>query len=512
MITVQTVLNRPLFHTAFLAAGVDGTERRIHWVHVGEIPNLGQFLQGHELVLATGMGLTNAPSRMRFLHGLIEANAAGLVLELGEYLPEVPHDMIALANRNQFPIIAFPHPVRFLDLSQDINSLVISQHHRIMDDLETLSLKIRQALLNTEGTATILQLLFDSIHRPILFRPRDPLDPPIIFGDWPIIPGPFDDVALHPVLKSPPYPAIRQTILVFEKPIGDLLAADPGDPIDERVYLALDRTAAAIAQDFIRTESLDRVRRREEAALLEHLLFEEFPEASQIQRFRSRYHLNPGQAFRVLVVEHASSPITESLRRQLSTTATCVELDQSDRTILVAIGSSKTMATLPRTLGITWAHQNTSPPLGFSALHHDPADLHQAFSEANDAAAIACCPGKNPISYEEMGIFRWILATPRTQLERLLISPELGPLLDKVDAPRLLQTLEALLVHIDSKQAASQMLGIHRQTLYARIRTLSRLLGEDFLSPERRLALEAALVAQQYLNQSTAVRGEPRPQ
>lgn len=511
MITVQTVLNRPLFRTALVAAGADHTDRPIHWVHVGEIPNLGQFLQGHELVLATGMGLTEAASRLRFLEGLIKADAAGLVLELGTYLSEVPADLIALANRHQFPVIAFPHPVRFLDLSQDINSLVISEHHRIMDDLETLSLKIRQALLNTDGPAKLVQLLSDSIDRPVLFLPRGAVESPLVSGNWPSIPGPFADVALHPVLTASLQPAIRQTILVFDKPVGDLLVTHSGTPVDERVYLALDRTAAAMAQDFIRTESLDRVRRREEAAILEHLLFEEFPDASQVQRFRSQYHLHPGRTFRVLVVDHPTPSAASVLRRLLPQATTCVELDQSDRSILVAVGPTKLIGTLPKTIGIPWVQQRNSPPLGISLLHHDPANVHQAFSEANDAAAIACCLGKNPASYEEMGIFRWILSTPRQQLERLLIAPELGPLLNQTDTPRLLETLEALLTHLDSKQAASQRLGIHRQTLYARIRTLSSLLGEDFLSPGRRLALEAALAARHYLVESTAAHGESSP-
>ncbi len=511
MVTIETVLNRPLFHTAFIAAGAEYTDRPIHWVHVGEIPNLGQFLQGHELVLATGMGLRESVSRIRFLEGLIHANAAGLVLELGQYLPEVPADLIALANRHQFPIIAFPYPVRFLDLSQDINSLVISQHHRIMDDLETLSLKIRQALLNTDGPAKLVELLGDSMGQPVLFLPRVPGELALKWGSWPPNPGPFSDVALHPVLTATPHPFIRQTILVFDKPVGDLLVAHPGTPIDERVYLALDRTAAAIAQDFIRTESLDRVRRREEAAILEHLLFEESPDTSQIQRFRSQYHVHPGRTFRVLVIDHPTPAATSVLRRWLSVGATCVELDQKERTILVAVGPAKIIGTLPHAIGTSWVSQHRATPLGLSALHHDPANLHQAFSEANDAAAIACCLGQNPASYEEMGIFRWILSTPRQQLERLLIAPELGPLLDQADTPRLLETLEALLAHLDSKQAASQRLGIHRQTLYARIRTLSQFLGEDFLSPSRRLALEAALAARHYLVQSAAAHGESIP-
>ena len=501
MITVQNVLTRPLFQNAYLAAGLDGTDRRIHWVHVGEVPNLGDFLQGHELVLATGVGLTSRELRTRFLMGLIEANASGLVIELGGYLHQIPSDMIALANQYRFPIVVFPQAVRFLDLSQDINGLVISQHHRMMDDLETLSLKIRQALLNTEGAAKIVQLLYESILRPTIFRSHDDLDPPIVFGPWPTIPGPFEDIALHPIVLGPPHPAIRQTVLVFEKPIGDLLIAEPGNPIDERIYLAVDRTTAALAQDFIRTESLDRTRRREEAALLEHLLFEAVPAPYQIQRFRSRFNLNLGQSYRVIVFHQNSPALLSRIRRQLTPILTLVELDQTDRVILVVIGGSKYIASLPNTLTLLLVRHKITASAGISTTYSDPANLHEAFSEASDAAATSRCQHKSPVCYNTMGIFRWILATSHHDLERLVIGPELGSLLQREDAARLLSTLEALLFHIDSKQAASAALGIHRQTLYARMRTLAHILGDDFLEPERRLALQAALAAWHYTHQ-----------
>ncbi|MCY0897800.1 MAG: PucR family transcriptional regulator ligand-binding domain-containing protein [Firmicutes bacterium] len=494
MITVQDVLQRDSFRRAQLVAGIDGLGRPIHWVHVGEVPELGQFLHGHELVLATGVSLGTAAARTRYLTGLIDAQASGLVLELGGYLPDVPEDMIVLANRHAFPIIVFKEPVRFLDLSQDINSLVISQHHRVMDDLETLSLKIRQALLNTEGPERLLAILTESIQRPALYLPRDDGEPAIWAGEWPTTPGPFESIALHPEPVTTPEPLVRQTVMVFEKPMGDLLVKNPGQVVDERVYLALDRTAAALAQDFIRTESLDRRRRREEAALLEPLLFDEDPAPHHIQRFRSRYLISPDLAYRVMVMDKVH---VERLRPRLRGMATLLELDQTDRLVLVALAPRKKISAFPDALRTLTGPQ--ARPIGISGMYSDPANMHQAFVEANDAALAAHYLNRSPLAYEELGLYRWILGTPRQQLERWLVAPELGPILAREDKERLLQTLEVLLAHIDSKQSASHVLGIHRQTLYARIRTLSDLLGEDFLAPDRRLALGAALVAYRFL-------------
>lgn len=500
MVTVHDILLRPMFQSAILAAGATGTDRSVKWAHVGEIPNLSDFLQGGELVLATGVGLTGPSERTRFLQGLIQARAAGLVLELGSYFPAVPGDMKSLADASHFPIIAFPHAVRFLDLSQDINGMVISQHHRILDDLETLSLRLRQALLNTEGPSRIIQALYDTLGNPAIFRPRNDFESPIVWGQWPEFPGPFEEIALHPTPVTRPVSALRQTVLVFGQPMGDLVTALQGDSVDERVYLALDRTTASLSQDLIRTENLERTRRREDAALLEHLLFEEQPSASLFKRFRSRYNLNLNQTYRIVVIDHIPNLASHQLQRQLASQYTIVGLEQPHRMVLAVIGRAERILTLPKTVTKMLHTIPAHGPLGLSSPHVDPSELRDAFNEAFDAVLVARHQGLPAArAYEQIGLYRWILATKREDLERLVVAPELGILLSRNDAPLLLETLEALLSHIDSKLAASLALGIHRQTLYARIRTISRVLGEDFLQPERRLALEAALTAYRYL-------------
>ena len=53
----------------------------IRWLHVGEVADLPSLLQGGELVLTTGVGLGRAPRR--YLQGLADAKALGVVIELG---------------------------------------------------------------------------------------------------------------------------------------------------------------------------------------------------------------------------------------------------------------------------------------------------------------------------------------------------------------------------------------------------------------------------------------------
>ncbi len=498
MVTVRNILQRPSFRYAHLAAGSGGVERTVSWVHVGEVAVLGDFLKGGELILTTGVGLSTEQLRTRFLDGIIQAHAAGLVLELGKYFPEVPRDLRDSADRQDFPILVFSDPVRFLELSQDINRLIVNEHLRIMDDLEALSAQLRQALLQTSGAGALLRALHDSIRHPVAFYLRDSTEPPIIIGPWADFPGPFEDAAVHPVIVPGKPTILRQTVQVFGLAIGDLVMALPERTIGEHSYLAIDRTAAALAQDYIRVEGLDRKRRREDAALLEHLLLEEQPALPYVQRFRSRYQSQGDCRYQVIVANQAPPSLGGRLVHYLSDNLAVIRLAQSDREILVCTGTARHITPLVLKAQ-SWLSPQWTAAIGFSAIHSDPAEMHEAYLEASDAAIISEHRG-SPLAYDALGICRWILATPQKDLERLVINPEIGVLLTPTEPGWLLQTLEELLVHADSKLAASAALGIHRQTLYSRIQHLSRLLGDDFMRPERRLSLHAAIVAYRYLH------------
>ncbi|NMP22860.1 PucR family transcriptional regulator [Sulfobacillus harzensis] len=490
MITIQDVLRRPVFQRALVAAGKESLSRPISWVHVGEIPDIGHYLQGGELVLATGVGLSSKSQRTAYLAGLIDAGAAGLVVELGSYWKAVPKDWVLLANRRDFPIIVFPAPVRFLDLSQDINSLVISRHHRLMDDLESLSLGIRHALLNTEGPDRLVDLLAKSLGFPTAYWPRDSAKPPALSEGFPAGPMPPLPSALAIGARRLNNQVVWQTVTVFSQPTGDLLVACPGETVDEHVYLAMDRTAAALAQDHIRTEGLDRIHRQEDAALLEHLLWDAAPSAASFQRFRTRFALTPKTGYGVVVRAGAGGPLSQ-MRKNASLHVGHVT--HQDRHIWVVAGPRPVVTRL--LASPDW----DAVPTGSSCFHSDPFSLPRALEEANDAAIVARLTDLSPVAYNEMGVWRWILATPIDQLKTLMVDPELGPILVRADRDKLIETLDALFSYPDSKTRASQVLGIHRQTLYARIKVLSDILGEDLLASPRRLNIHLALKIYRYL-------------
>ena len=66
----------------------------------------------------------------------------------------------------------------------------------------------------------------------------------------------------------------------------------------------------------------------------------------------------------------------------------------------------------------------------------------------------------------------------------------------------LFETFRVYLACNGSKKDTADQLFIVRQTLYHRLEKLESLLGEDFMAPSNRLALEVAIMAYQLLKDS----------
>lgn len=502
MLTVADVLKRPLFQGARVAAGHQGLDRTVRWVHIGEIPHLAQFLRGGELILATGVGLSTPDARSTFIQGLIACKAAGLVVELGEYLPEIPHDMAQTADHQHFPIIAFGHAVRFLDLSHDINADIISAHHQVLEELESLSLAIRHALLNTRGTHALVDTLYRVTRQPVWYRSRREDHEDVVCGDWATPPPAPPSIRLSPVLeRRTGLTWARQTVMVFDAPVGDLYVLESAPELDERLYLAMDRVSAALAQEFIRVDTLDRTRRRDVEVLLDALLFQDPTPPSAVTRFNTRYGLPGSKRLRTAVFDVESEGWLARQAARLDADQHLLYLNTSDRLVgvLIALPSqypalvAKLAASLPAGL---------SGHAGWSRPRADGAGIKDALSEAHDAWVVAHLPNQPTWrNYAEIGLYRWILSTPKTDLQRLVVEPELGPLLLLPEHQRrpLLDTLDAITARPDSKSSAAQALGIHRQTLYARINRLDTLLGPDWRSASRHSAIQAALLARHFV-------------
>jgi hypothetical protein len=99
------------------------------------------------------------------------------------------------------------------------------------------------------------------------------------------------------------------------------------------------------------------------------------------------------------------------------------------------------------------------------------------------------------LPFARAGLAQLMLAVPVDRLQGFA-AQHLGPIADR---PDLLATLAAWLATNGSRQAASERLHLHRNSVGYRVATLKRLLGADPLHPETAPILSAALIARELI-------------
>jgi DNA-binding PucR family transcriptional regulator len=128
----KDILSLPSLKASSVVAGTSGLDRIIRWLYIAECFNDSRksidWLYGGELVFITGVGLNGSENDLiEFISRINEKNVAGLIINIGEFIPKIPRSAIELADKLNFPLFELPWDVKLVDVSQDICNAIITK-------------------------------------------------------------------------------------------------------------------------------------------------------------------------------------------------------------------------------------------------------------------------------------------------------------------------------------------------------------------------------------------------
>jgi hypothetical protein len=112
-----------------LLAGEGFLDRPVRWVHSSEVYEGANFLDGGELLLTNGFGLTDAGEeiRRRYVRELAARGATGLAVEVGRSLPHMPDEVKDEARRLGLPLLALHRVVPFVRITEAANRAIVAR-------------------------------------------------------------------------------------------------------------------------------------------------------------------------------------------------------------------------------------------------------------------------------------------------------------------------------------------------------------------------------------------------
>ncbi|MGD7053572.1 PucR family transcriptional regulator [Sutcliffiella horikoshii] len=517
MLSLQEIMKRKQFEKSEVVAGKQGIHRQVKWVHVVEITNIEKLLNGQELILSTGVSFGNNMEKFKsFVQQLINCQAAGLCIEKGAYIPSIPQEIIYLANAQAFPLILFHQEVSFVDITQDIHSVLINQQYQMISQLESYSQTLNKKLLTITHEMQILHYLQEHLETQIIYENKS--GERFFIPDVPIHERKKIVCSMNADLLKERY--LRESVQVMDKQHGVIHILSHDRVLSEFDHLLLDRTITALAQHILRGLYVEEKRRLEESEWLRSWL-EGGQSKESIRDFLGRNEavLHKGGVVLLCKKKNQHAPALDktyltllfrSIFEQQGFSVFFTEMKNMLTVILINRREEKGWKDrLSEGVANILGKQKGSKgnySLRFAVGKYVlPLDqLSKSYQSSWEAMQIQEQLLKDEYFsfFEDLHIYRLISFMQKHHDLRDFVMEYLEPVIiyDQKHNGKLLETLKIYLSCNGSKKETASKLYIVRQTLYHRIQKLESLLGEDFMTSEKRLVIEFMVMVYEYLN------------
>ncbi|WP_235847643.1 PucR family transcriptional regulator [Paenibacillus tuaregi] len=537
-LTVKEVLERHHFKHAYIAAGEKGLNRPVRWVHIIEVIDFEELLQGEEMILTTGAAFKKDIGLFQlYMNQLIKRNVSCLCIEMGHYVNSVLEEWITLAEEHELPLIIFPQSVRFIDITQDIHSYLINQHHQVLRGLEKVSREFHRMTLTSQGVSQVLQLLHSSIKSQVIYLPSDgsPTFVPQMerseAKEWlETLKNLLEKEArdsFSPLLKEwNERTLIAQPVGALGKTWAHLVILLDRKP-QEFEYLILDSASLSIAQDILRKRYMEERKLYSQTLWVDDLLHLRIREEEQIKVLIGTDFgiLNELNCYVCLIdfgleqdtrkISETSGIETDGIHLSLGVRSIFEQYAfhplitlQNNRLVVMIfdrVGGKSAKLRLRHAFQLIQelkSDEDMRLTIGIGQAYKGFMQAYVSYQEAIQAISLSPTLHQDVLFFDELGVFQLLFNITDKQIMHVFIDRYLGPILD-YDKKRGSQLLRTLKVYLDcdgSKQIAAQQLFVVRQSLYYRLEKIEELLGQDYMSPENRLALQVAIRAYQLLH------------
>jgi PucR family transcriptional regulator, purine catabolism regulatory protein len=516
---VKDILERKHFENVEIIAGEEGLGRSVKWVHVVEIINIRNLLNGSELILSTGVAWKDDQETFLLLvQQLIDSNAAGLCIEIGTFTNHIPQAVIELGNQASFPIILFHQEVPFVEITQDIHTLLIHRQYQMITDLESYSQALNKKLLTIENYIEILKFIhhYLQVQVILLFSNQEVQFIPEIRNDR------DQKLLLQSIEKNDniTYSLARNSIQMLGDNYADLVICSDNRVLTEFDHLILDRTATALAQLLLRELYVEEKRRMEETEWLNGWI-EGIHTEETIKEYLSYY--NPSFKTKGAVVcllkldsldNYSTADLTyfklyfRAIFEQQGFSLFAIEKRNTMVFIFLNERGSTTWKKrfkqgMERICSVKSQIGEQQKKIVIGKYVEDITAIHISYQTALETIRIHDRLGSKSDShfYEDLHIYRIISQLNRQLDLHEIVLEYLEPIItyDEKYNGKLMETLKTYLSCNGSKQETAKRLFIVRQTLYHRIQKLEKLLGTDFMEHEKRLTIEFMILSYEYL-------------
>lgn len=470
--------------------------RRLTGASVQEMP-LEDFVRKGELVLTTGIGLSQSPSSFSdFVATLASAEAGALGIAIGPHVSSVPKSIVALAESVHLPIIQLPWRLRFSEISEVVLERVLDHQKFELRRSESIGRIFTQLVLEARGLPDVADRLRDIVRADVEVIDR--------WGDH--VAGKdlseFDSSAIY-------------SISAGGRELGNILVHPRDAGAGETVAYAHATTAAALIM--LRDEAAMLGQMRSESQALMELLGSS-PSQAEVRQRAQYLQLDPSAAHKVMCIGPRGEndlPAKDELSRAISGAMNATRIEgrhawfDDHMAILIRKQSdpndNREVAFLSRLVGLIeradQASRRIACGIGRTVLSLET--IGRSYREACVAYEVGRRVDGDAFTLDYASLVAYAAiweavhgASSRPAMTAL-IETYLDPVI-RYESKHRLELINTLVQYFNMRgnaAATARRLGINRQSLLYRLNKIETLLGVELDDPEAVFSVEFALRA-----------------
>ena len=158
-ITLKDAMTIFPFSRARLIAGYQGLMREVISANIQEVPYVDRWLKGGEILFTAGYAFQSAEKGCEMMERLDAVGIAALAIKPGQYLLQIPKEMIDRANELGLPLFELPQDLPYMDCIIAIFERITQEQLSVMRRVEKIHDMLTETILNKEGLDGICTIL-----------------------------------------------------------------------------------------------------------------------------------------------------------------------------------------------------------------------------------------------------------------------------------------------------------------------------------------------------------------
>ncbi len=147
-------------------------DKEVEWVSVIETP-VENFIRKNEFVLSSGIGCGHDTELFKeFVQDVVNSEASALGIATGRFVYDIPHEVVQLAEQNNFSIIEIPWDVRFSDIAQAVMKEISNLQQKERERSEQLQQQLLNLILQGRNLSELATFVEKEIKSPIVITDR----------------------------------------------------------------------------------------------------------------------------------------------------------------------------------------------------------------------------------------------------------------------------------------------------------------------------------------------------